>query len=73
MSKQSTPTFTLNLTIYQVKKLTEYFLDISKGILLTSLSLPFINSNQGIFLELKVIAQAIFFLFLSLELSQSIR
>jgi hypothetical protein len=64
--------FTLNLTTYQVRKLTEYFLDISKGLLLMGFSLPLVTSSPEVFLGLKVSVSTIFFLFLSLELGQGI-
>ncbi len=64
--------FNLNLTIYQIKKLVEYCLDLSKSSLFASISLPLISSEKEILLSFKMIILSIIFLVFSLELSRSL-
>jgi len=66
-------TLVLNLTTYQVQKLAEYCMDISKGMLLVNLTLPFVWDIRNVLLSTKSILFTFAFLSISLWLAKHVK
>ncbi len=60
----------MHLTILQLKKLADCTLDVSKGMLIAGLSLPFVISGQDLFNYAKTLFVSMFLLCYSLEINR---